>query len=170
VSGQKGCPDQSVFYSICFCHQALPIFLDALLEAWGAVLISVTLILMFGEVNNILFCALDTAIYLNLQKPLSTCSLVHTCSALDPHDTVTLLNQFYKITPFLPYLFQILPQAVCSRHGLAVGAAMAPVVRILLVVFFPVSYPISKVLSVPTFSLLNAQPYSHNYFGGHVES
>ncbi|KAH8939661.1 hypothetical protein BDL97_15G047500 [Sphagnum fallax] len=69
--------------------EALPIFLDALLEAWGAVLISVTLILMFGE---------------------------------------------------------ILPQAVCSRHGLAVGAAMAPVVRLLLVVFFPVSYPISKLL------------------------
>jgi hypothetical protein len=30
--------------------QALPIFLDELINAWGAVLISVTLILMFGEV------------------------------------------------------------------------------------------------------------------------
>lgn len=30
--------------------QALPIFLDGLVEAWGAVLISVTLILVFGEV------------------------------------------------------------------------------------------------------------------------
>lgn len=33
-------------------NQALPIFLDALLPAWGAILISVTLILAFGEVSN----------------------------------------------------------------------------------------------------------------------
>lgn len=47
---------------ICYCtfdifgfscqNQALPIFLDALLPAWGAILISVTLILAFGEVSN----------------------------------------------------------------------------------------------------------------------
>lgn len=69
--------------------EALPIFLDSLVPAWGAVLISVTLILMFGE---------------------------------------------------------IFPQAVCSRYGLAVGAAMAPIVHVLLLVFFPVAYPISKLL------------------------
>ncbi|XP_057860809.1 DUF21 domain-containing protein At2g14520 isoform X1 [Cryptomeria japonica] len=71
--------------------EALPIFLDSLVPAWGAVLISVTLILMFGE---------------------------------------------------------ILPQAVCSRYGLAVGAAVAPVVRVLLLAFFPVAYPISKLLDL----------------------
>ncbi|MCO5575208.1 hypothetical protein L7F22_029005 [Adiantum nelumboides] len=69
--------------------EALPIFLDALLSAWGAILISVTLILIFGE---------------------------------------------------------IIPQAVCSRYGLAIGATMAPVVRILVFIFFPITYPISKLL------------------------
>ncbi|BBN15517.1 metal transporter CNNM [Marchantia polymorpha subsp. ruderalis] len=69
--------------------EALPIFLDSLVEAWGAILISVTLILMFGE---------------------------------------------------------IFPQAICTRYGLAVGAFMSPVVRLLVMVFFPVSYPISKLL------------------------
>ncbi|KAG0599527.1 hypothetical protein M758_12G158900 [Ceratodon purpureus] len=69
--------------------EALPIFLDSLVSAWGAVLISVTLILMFGE---------------------------------------------------------IIPQAVCSQHGLAIGAAMAPAVRVLVIVFLPVTYPISKLL------------------------
>ncbi|XP_022772745.1 DUF21 domain-containing protein At1g47330-like isoform X3 [Durio zibethinus] len=68
---------------------ALPIFLDKLVLPWAAILISVTLILMFGE---------------------------------------------------------ILPQAVCTRYGLKVGAAMAPFVRVLLLLFFPISYPISKVL------------------------
>lgn len=33
--------------------QTLPIFLDGLVTAWGAILISVTLILLFGEVSDI---------------------------------------------------------------------------------------------------------------------
>ncbi|KAL8541659.1 hypothetical protein ACS0TY_002793 [Phlomoides rotata] len=69
--------------------EALPIFLDSIISALGAVLISVTLILLFGE---------------------------------------------------------IIPQSVCSRHGLAIGAALAPVVRVLVWICFPVAYPISKVL------------------------
>ncbi|PKI32655.1 hypothetical protein CRG98_046965 [Punica granatum] len=69
--------------------EALPIFLDSLVIAWGAILISVTLILLFGE---------------------------------------------------------IIPQSVCSRYGLAIGATMAPVVRVLVWICFPVAYPISKLL------------------------
>ncbi|KAF9621512.1 hypothetical protein IFM89_022530 [Coptis chinensis] len=69
--------------------EALPIFLDGLITAWGAILISVTLILLFGE---------------------------------------------------------IIPQSVCSRHGLAIGAAVAPLVRVLVWICFPVAYPISKLL------------------------
>ncbi|CAI9092303.1 OLC1v1027502C1 [Oldenlandia corymbosa var. corymbosa] len=76
--------------------EALPIFLDALLPAWGAVLISVTLILAFGE---------------------------------------------------------IIPQAVCSRYGLSIGAKLSPLVRLLVIVVFPLSYPISKLLD----SLLGKQ-------------
>ncbi|KAI3785558.1 hypothetical protein L1987_44678 [Smallanthus sonchifolius] len=69
--------------------ESLPIFLDKLVPPWAAVLISVTLILMFGE---------------------------------------------------------ILPQAVSTRYGLTVGATVAPFVRLLLWFFFPIAYPISKVL------------------------
>ncbi|KAF2315562.1 hypothetical protein GH714_040070 [Hevea brasiliensis] len=69
--------------------EALPIFLDALLPAWGAILISVTLILAFGE---------------------------------------------------------IIPQAVCSRYGLSVGARMSAIVRLIVIVLFPLAYPISKLL------------------------
>ncbi|XVF36108.1 hypothetical protein REPUB_Repub19eG0029900 [Reevesia pubescens] len=69
--------------------ESLPIFLDKLVPPWAAIVVSVTLILMFGE---------------------------------------------------------ILPQAVCTRYGLKVGAAMTPLVRVLLFLFLPISYPISKVL------------------------
>ncbi|GAA0172281.1 ion channel [Lithospermum erythrorhizon] len=69
--------------------EALPIFLDGLVTSWGAILISVTLILLFGE---------------------------------------------------------IIPQSVCSRYGLAIGATVSPLVRVLVWICFPVAYPISKVL------------------------
>ncbi|XP_023529506.1 DUF21 domain-containing protein At2g14520 isoform X2 [Cucurbita pepo subsp. pepo] len=69
--------------------EALPIFLDSLVTAWGAVLISVTLILLFGE---------------------------------------------------------IIPQSVCSRYGLAIGSTVAPFVRVLVWICFPIAYPISKLL------------------------
>ncbi|XP_011083687.1 DUF21 domain-containing protein At1g47330 [Sesamum indicum] len=69
--------------------ESLPIFLDKLVPPWAAILVSVTLILMFGE---------------------------------------------------------ILPQAICTRYGLTVGATTAPFVRLLLWLFFPVAYPISKFL------------------------
>ncbi|WJX46409.1 DUF21 domain-containing protein [Trifolium repens] len=69
--------------------EALPIFLDSLVTAWGAILISVTLILLFGE---------------------------------------------------------IIPQSVCSRYGLAIGASVTPFVRVLVWLCYPVAFPISKLL------------------------
>ncbi|KAI3944746.1 hypothetical protein MKW98_021204 [Papaver atlanticum] len=69
--------------------EALPIFLDSIAPAWIAIVVSVTLILAFGE---------------------------------------------------------IVPQAVCSHYGLSVGAKMVLVVRLLMVIFFPIAYPISKLL------------------------
>ncbi|XP_048127731.1 DUF21 domain-containing protein At5g52790-like isoform X2 [Rhodamnia argentea] len=41
---------------------------------------------------------------------------------------------------------EIIPQAVCSRYGLSLGARLSAFVRLLLLVFLPVSYPISKML------------------------
>jgi len=79
----------TLLISNALAMEALPIFLDSLVTALGAVLISVTLILLFGE---------------------------------------------------------IIPQSVCSRYGLAIGAAMAPVVRVLVWICFPVAWPISKLL------------------------
>ncbi|KAL8199754.1 hypothetical protein R6Q57_013322 [Mikania cordata] len=69
--------------------EALPIFLDSILLPWTAILISVTLVVAFGE---------------------------------------------------------IIPQAVCSRYGLAIGAKLSILVRLLVIVVFPIAYPVSKLL------------------------
>nr|XP_018486744.1 PREDICTED: putative DUF21 domain-containing protein At1g03270 isoform X2 [Raphanus sativus] len=41
---------------------------------------------------------------------------------------------------------EIIPQAICSRYGLAVGANFLWLVRILMILCYPIAYPIGKVL------------------------
>ncbi|KAK8555374.1 hypothetical protein V6N13_045907 [Hibiscus sabdariffa] len=43
---------------------------------------------------------------------------------------------------------EIIPQAVCSRYGLAIGANFVWLVRILMIICYPIAYPIGKVLDV----------------------
>ncbi|XP_050235929.1 putative DUF21 domain-containing protein At1g03270 isoform X2 [Mercurialis annua] len=43
---------------------------------------------------------------------------------------------------------EIIPQSICSRYGLAVGANFVWLVRILMVICYPIAYPIGKVLDV----------------------
>ncbi|XP_027115784.1 putative DUF21 domain-containing protein At1g03270 [Coffea arabica] len=69
--------------------EALPIYLDKIFHPAVAVVLSVTFVLLFGE---------------------------------------------------------IIPQAICSRYGLAVGANFAWLVRVLMIICYPIAYPIGKVL------------------------
>ncbi|KAF9601501.1 hypothetical protein IFM89_020268 [Coptis chinensis] len=41
---------------------------------------------------------------------------------------------------------EIIPQSICSRYGLAIGSSLAPFVRVLVWVCYPIAYPISKLL------------------------
>ena len=41
---------------------------------------------------------------------------------------------------------EIIPQAICSRHGLAIGAYTVWITKIFMAITFPMAYPISKLL------------------------
>lgn len=47
--------------------------------------------------------------------------------------------------PHLILYCQVIPQAICTRYGLAVGANFVWLVRILMIISYPISYPIGKV-------------------------
>lgn len=43
-------------------------------------------------------------------------------------------------------MFGIKLQAICSRHGLAVGAKTIVITKAIMVITFPMAYPVSKIL------------------------
>jgi metal transporter CNNM len=51
-------------------------------------------------------------------------------------------------TVLLVIFSEIIPQAVCSRHGLAIGSFFAWPVRILIYALFIIAWPIAKVLDL----------------------
>ena len=71
------------------CLEALPLFLDPLMDPFFVILLSVTAVLFFGE---------------------------------------------------------IIPQSICIRYGLSIGARLSPMVWCLVYLTYPISWPISKIL------------------------
>ncbi|QRW19665.1 hypothetical protein RhiXN_01071 [Rhizoctonia solani] len=50
------------------------------------------------------------------------------------------------ISTVMIVIFGIIPQALCARYGLQIGAASAPLVLCMMYIFAPVAWPIAKLL------------------------
>jgi len=49
-------------------------------------------------------------------------------------------------TAFIVVFGEIMPQSVCSRYGLVIGAHTVNIVKLFVVLLFPVAYPIARLL------------------------
>ncbi|GAB4843470.1 DUF21 domain-containing protein At4g14240 [Ancistrocladus abbreviatus] len=60
-----------------------------------------------------------------------------------------LFNQYVAILLSVTFVLafgEVIPQAICTRYGLAVGANFVWLVRILMIICCPIAYPVGKVL------------------------
>ncbi|KAJ4847248.1 DUF21 domain-containing protein [Turnera subulata] len=60
-----------------------------------------------------------------------------------------LFNQYVAIilsVTFVLFFGEVIPQSICTRYGLAVGANFVWLVRILMIICYPIAYPIGKIL------------------------
>ncbi|RZC93963.1 hypothetical protein C5167_016657 [Papaver somniferum] len=62
-----------------------------------------------------------------------------------------VFNPFLAIVLSVTFVLafgEVIPQAICTRYGLAVGANFVWLVRILMIVCYPIAYPIGKILDL----------------------
>lgn len=60
-----------------------------------------------------------------------------------------LFNQYVAIilsVTFVLFFGEVIPQSICTRYGLAVGANFVCLVRVLMIICYPIAYPIGKIL------------------------
>ena len=64
-------------------------------------------------------------------------------------DTITSTHSAIMLSITLVLIFsEIIPQALFSKHKLQIGAFLASFVRSLIVLFYPVAFPIAKLLDI----------------------
>jgi metal transporter CNNM len=85
--------------------------------------------------GNLLLCTL-------LLGNVAVNSLLSILTADKFGGTVGLLSSTFLIVIF----GEITPQAFCQRYSLEVGSAMVPVVRVILVLLYPIAFPLSYAL------------------------
>ena len=85
--------------------------------------------------GNLLLCTL-----------LLGCTLVNAIIALLLAEVSGDILGTVMTTAAIVVFGEILPQSVCSRHALAIGAYSLPIVYIFVVIFFPIAMPISLLL------------------------
>jgi len=61
-------------------------------------------------------------------------------------DITSGLVGFFISTILIVLFGDIIPQSICSRHGLLVGAKCVPLIKVYMVLFYPFSKPLSMIL------------------------
>lgn len=62
-----------------------------------------------------------------------------------------IFNQVVAIVlsvTFVLFFGEVIPQAVCTRYGLAIGSSFIWLVKVLMIICYPIAYPIGKMLDL----------------------
>lgn len=129
-------------------HDLLP---RRLLNPLAAILISVTAILIFAEIMP----QVRRVAGMHATMPALRC---RPCKPSALHSGCSLPTGMHNTCVLMPHQGLPLPpcsaQAVCKRYGLEIGAYCSWLVRLLMWITFPVSWPLGKVSGGCTKGLL----------------
>ncbi|KAG2214704.1 hypothetical protein INT46_000923 [Mucor plumbeus] len=128
-------------------------------EFWGQIVVIFLLVAMSGIVAGLTLglMSLDTT-NLSIMEIAGTPKQQYYASRIIPillNETLPILFDGIFSTGFISVIVstallvlfaEIIPQAIFSKHGLAIGAMFAFPVRILIAIWFVISWPISKFL------------------------
>ncbi|CAN0487061.1 unnamed protein product, partial [Laminaria digitata] len=53
---------------------------------------------------------------------------------------------FALATTVITIFGEIIPQAVCSRHALSIGSRVVPLVKLIILILYPITKPLSLLL------------------------
>ncbi|KAL5995871.1 hypothetical protein ACLOJK_025943 [Asimina triloba] len=102
---------------------------------------------------DVLFIAFAAAILPVVQKQHQLLVTLLLCNAVAMEALPICLDKIFHpavaiilSVSFVLVFGEVLPQAICTRYGLAVGANFVWLVRILMIVCYPIAYPIGKLL------------------------
>ncbi|KAH9550388.1 hypothetical protein CY35_10G069300 [Sphagnum magellanicum] len=117
---------------------------------WIYVGISSALVL-FASIMSSLTLGLMSLGLIDLEHQLLVTLLLCNAAAMEalPIFLDTMFNEVVAVILLVTFVLafgEVIPQAVYSRHGLAVGANLVWLVKILMVLCFPISYPVGKIL------------------------
>ncbi|KAG1371015.1 DUF21 domain-containing protein [Cocos nucifera] len=133
--------------------EALPIFLDKIFHPFVAIVLSVTFVLAFGEVIPKAICTrYGLAVGANFVWLVRILMLIcypvaYPIGKALPIFLDKIFHPFVAIVLSVTFVLafgEVIPQAICTRYGLAVGANFVWLVRILMLICYPVAYPIGK--------------------------
>lgn len=138
--------------------QALPIFIDKLTDPITAIVLSVTVVLAFGEIIPVSILAGIRVVAVCVRGTSCMPILQRHCQSPEAgwHAERHPANRKADAGCSLP-----LQQAVCSRYGLAVGSYSSWFVRALMIVCWPIGAPSCYTADASKPAPLAARSLSH---------
>lgn len=94
---------------------------------------------------NSTFTILLDGLTSGLVAVISSTVLIVIFGEITPQVCGILCCELYRAHSYIP-LFGLFMKAICSRHGLAVGAKTIHITKAIMVITFPLAYPTSKIL------------------------